>query len=388
MTAAPAIARHRQQFPSLQHNTYFNYGGQGPMPQNAVAAIRAAYDTIQQDGPFGATVNAWLQERAAELRQAIAAEVGARASEIALTENVTSGCNIALWGLDWRAGDRVLLTDCEHPGVVAAVQEIARRFEVEVDCCGVLDTLNGGDPVAAIAEGITPKTRMVVLSHLLWNTGQVLPLADIVAVCRARSVRLLVDAAQSVGSLPLQLDDLGVDFYAFTGHKWLCGPAGVGGLYVRAGLLDELAPTFSGWRGITMDAAGNPTGWKADARRYEIATSAYPQYAGLTAAIAYHNQWGTPADRSGRICELSRYLWQQLNRLSGLRCLKTDPPEAGLVSFVLTTGADHKAFVKSLEDERIFVRTLAHPDCVRACVHYFTEPAELDRLVAAIARRL
>ncbi|ERN41310.1 Selenocysteine lyase [Rubidibacter lacunae KORDI 51-2] len=384
---ASEFDRHRQEFPSLDDKVFFNFGGQGPLPRAALDAIVDAYDKIQREGPFGESVNAWLQEQSALTRQAIAAELGTSAAAIALTENVTAGCNIALWGTHWQAGDRVLLTDCEHPGIIAAVQEISARFGVAIDVCSVLDTLNDGDPVVTIARGLQDKTRMVVLSHLLWNTGQVLPLAAISALCRDRGVRVMVDAAQSVGSLPLDLDAIGADYYAFTGHKWLCGPAGVGGLFVRPEILSELSPTFIGWRGITIDRGGQPTGWQPDSRRYELATSAYPQYIGLSAAIATHNRWGTPAERYARICDLSEHLWERLSELGGLRCLRSRPPEAGLVSFQLESGK-HARLVRSLENDGFFLRTIAHPDCVRACTHYLTREDEIDRLVEAIGKRL
>jgi L-cysteine/cystine lyase len=197
-------------------------------------------------------------------------------------------------------------------------------------------------------------------------------------------IRVLVDAAQSAGSLPLDLTELGADFYAFTGHKWLCGPEGLGGLYVRPDALESINPTFVGWRGIVSEKTGKPVGWKPDARRFEVATSAYPLYAGLRTAIATHQQWGTPQERYEQICQVSEYLWQRLSQLDTIRCLRTSPPQAGLVSFVLTNGQSHKQLVESLEQKGFMLRTILDPDCVRACVHYFTQHSEIDQLIEAI----
>lgn len=387
---ANPLEHHRQQFPALANKVYFNFGGQGPLPSSAMESIINAYEVVQQQGPFSGGANAWVQERVAATRVAIAQELGVSPQTITLTENVTAGCNIALWGIDWQQGDRILMTDCEHPGVIAITQEISRRFGVEVDICPLLETLNQGDPSEVIAQHLQPQTRLVVLSHLLWNTGQVLPLADIVRVCHDycdRPVQVLVDAAQSVGSLPLNLSDLEVDFYAFTGHKWLCGPAGVGGLYVRPEVLTSLSPTYIGWRGITMDKTGEPTGFKDSGQRYEVATSAYPLYEGLRSAIALHQQWGTPQERYQQICQLSEYLWRSLSQVDGISCLKFSPPQAGLVSFQ-AAGHSHKKLVESLEEQGFLLRTLANPECIRACVHYFTLPDEVERLVEAIAKLL
>jgi L-cysteine/cystine lyase len=199
---------------------------------------------------------------------------------------------------------------------------------------------------------------------------------------------VLVDAAQSVGVLPLNLIDSGVDFYAFTGHKWWCGPEGLGGLYVSADALVDLHPVFIGWRGIVTDANAKPIGLKPGAQRYEIATSAYPLYGGLRSAIALQHEWGTVAERYAEICRLSKYLWEGLSELSHVECLRTSAPEAGLVSFRLTNGMPHKKLVDLLEKQGIMVRTILNPDCVRACVHYFTTEAEIDKLVGEIAIQL
>lgn len=386
-----SLTAYRQQYPALANKTYFNYGGQGPMAQQAIAAL---YDTqlqIQERGPFSNGTNAWLQQESAHTRSAIASELGTTPDAITLTENVTMGCNIALWSLDWREGDHLLLTDCEHPGIIAAANELRRRFGIKVSTCPVKATLNEGNPVEAIAQHLLPTTRMLVVSHILWNTGQVLPLADIVALCHqypsaVGPIRVLVDAAQSVGVLPLNLDQLGADFYAFTGHKWWCGAAGAGGLYVHPDHRDRFHPTFIGWRGITMDAAGVPTGWLPNGQRYEVATSDYPIYSALRLAIAIHHQQGTTTERYHQICRNSAYLWEQLQGLPGVVCLRSAPPEAGLVSFQLVdapTGA-HRKLVNALEERHFLLRTLADPDCIRACVHYFTTPEDIDRLIGEL----
>ena len=377
---------HRQQFPGLINKTYFNFGGQGTMPNSALTAIIDTHKYIQEVGPFSGKINSWLTDKVNLLREAIASELGTTPETITLTENVTAGCNIALWGVDWQQDDRILMTDCEHPGIIATVEEISRRFGVEIDTCSIMDTLNSGDPVEVIRGKLTESTRIVVLSHLLWNTGQVLPLKAIAQACHnypASNIRVMVDAAQSVGSLDLNLPELEIDYYAFTGHKWLCGPAGVGGLYISKSAFEELDPTFIGWRGVEMDDRGKPIAWKQDGSKFEVATSAYPEYEGLRSAIATHQEWGDKSDRYQRICELSKYLWTQLQNNERVSCLKDTPPEAGLVSFQIAE-VKHKQLVNTLESRGFLLRTIADPDCIRACVHYLTLPEEIDRLLNAI----
>jgi L-cysteine/cystine lyase len=379
----PNLETHRQQFSALHNKLYLNYGGQGPLPQAALDAIVESYTLLQQEGPFSKTALDRITTQIALTHSTIAQELNVAPETITLTESVSVGCNIALWGLDWQKGDRILITDCEHPGIVAAVQEISRRYGVEVDTCPVLATLNaeGGETVAAIAEHVQPNTRLVVLSHILWNTGQVLPLAEVIQACRRQKsdVLLLVDAAQSVGVLPLNLTELDIDFYAFTGHKWVCGPDGVGGLYVRPALHKLLQPTFIGWRGIRTDGVGCPMGWMQDGKKFEIATSGFPLYKGLQVAIETHAQWGSATQRYQRICMLSQRLWRHLQDIPHIKTLRTTPPASGLVSFQIE-GQSHLECVKKLENQQVMVRLIVDPNCVRVCLHYLTLESEVDSL--------
>jgi L-cysteine/cystine lyase len=375
-------------FPALSNKSYFNYGGQGPMPQVTLDAIFAAYQQIQSQGPFGIKTSKLVIQESNLTRQAIASELGTSARSIALTENVTAGCNIALWGINWQPGDRILVSDCEHPGVIASIKEICRRFQVSIDFFPLLATLNDGDPVGVITQRLQPQTRLVVLSHVLWNTGQVLPLAEITAAIHQYSqandrIYVLVDAAQSVGLLPLNLDELGIDFYAFTGHKWWCGPEGVGGLYIRPDLIEDLNPTFIGWRGLDYSQPELPL--INDARRYEVATSAYPLYAGLRASIELHQALGSSIDRATKIISLATYLWEQLQQVPGIKCLNQTAPQSGLVSFQVESDK-HGTLVQLLEDNHFYLRTIVDPDCIRACTHYFTTIAEIDELIKCLSK--
>lgn len=376
-----SLQQHRAEFPYLAGKAYFNYGGQGTMPRSAIAALQDANLRFQELGPFSSAANSWIVQEGNLTRDAIAKELGTTAETITLTEDVSVGCNIALWGIDWKAGDHILLTDCEHQGIIAAVQELQRRFDLEVSVCPLLETLNSGDPCAIVEQFLQPNTRLFVVSHILWNTGQVLPLQEMVEICHARSVQVLVDAAQSVGVLPLNLTELNADFYAFTGHKWWCGAAGVGALYIRPEVREYLHPTFIGWRSVITNAKGNPERFQSDGRAFEIATSAIPLYPVLREAIAFHQPFAEA--RYEMICDRSAYLWQRLKALPNVKCLKTSAPESGLVSFQLENGK-HPQLVQYLEARNFFLRVILNPNCVRACVHYFTTEEEIDALAHAI----
>jgi L-cysteine/cystine lyase len=375
----PDLHLHRQQFPHIQDYAYFNYGGQGLMPSTSLNAIQTAQLQSQRMAPFSNQGGLSMVQATQQLKQTLAENLHISPTHLALTDNTTTGCNIALWGLDWRPGDRLLLTDCEHQGIIAIAQELAQRFGIIIDRAPLVASPES--PTAIIAALITPHTRLLVLSHILWNTGLVLPLEAIVAQCHAKGVQVLVDGAQSVGVLPLDLDALDADYYAFTGHKWWCGPPGLGGLHIKD--TETLRPTFLGWRSVQLDSQGQPQNLQPDARRYEVSTSAFTLYPGLQAALQVHAEYGDAHVRYQDILNRSALLWNALAKLPGIKLLTPKPPASGLVAFQLDRG-HHQQAVTHLENRKIYVRQILYPDCLRASLHYFTSETEIQRLIDGI----
>ena len=202
--------------------------------------MTTSWQRIQELGPFTTDVWPYISVETNKTRALLARMCGVAPHRLALTENVTSGCLLPLWGLPFEAGDRLLISDCEHPGVIAACHELARRENLEVDNLPVQHLRQGREAqhetdagvLQALNGALKPRTRVVVLSHLLWNTGQLMPIAEVADHLRQHDQQpfLLVDAAQSMGQIPVQAAAAASDIYAFTGHKWCFGPEGLGGV--------------------------------------------------------------------------------------------------------------------------------------------------------------
>ncbi len=190
-----------------------------------------------------------------------------------------------------------------------------------------------------------------------------------------------------MGVLPLDLGAIGADFYAFTVHKWWCGPQGIGGLHVRSDQRESLRPTTIGWRSVTTDSEGNAAGWESGGKRYEVSTTGFYAFPAATMAIELHQQVGSNAERYQRICDRAAYLWNGLSQIPGIQMVKSSPPESGLVAFQLDS-AKHRQLVETLEAKKHFVRLLANPHCVRACTHYFTREADCDSLCREVAEAI
>jgi L-cysteine/cystine lyase len=374
------LEQFRRAFPALENKAYFNYGGQGTLPQPAFDRIVENLAYIQKKGPFSLAMSNWVTAACSELRSAIAQELGTVAANITLTENVSAGCNIAMWGIDWQGDDRLLISDSEHPSIIGATKELARRHHIAIDTFALSDVKEPAEAVDRILAAVSDKTRLIAVSHVLWNTGLVVPVERLAAALGENRSLILVDGAQSVGMLPLSLDALNVDFYAFTGHKWWCGPEGVGGFYTHPTARETLHPTYIGWRSLDYQHEDLPL--LADNRQYETATSSYPLYLGLREAIGYHRSYGNAETRYQSIVENAVYLWQKLGELPVLK-LAESPPKSGLVTFQIAD-IEPAELVKKLEEKDFFIREILFPHCLRVCVHYFTTKVEIDSLVAEI----
>ncbi|MGK7912733.1 MAG: aminotransferase class V-fold PLP-dependent enzyme [Synechococcus sp.] len=362
---------HRQHFPALAGKSYLNFGGQGPLAQPARDAIATTYETCDRLGPFSQAAFRWLFAEQDALRQTIATFLKTSPDRIALTESTIAGMNIPLWGLDWRAGDRLLLSDAEHYGVWEIARELQTRFGIELDLCPLSTS---PDCLQTLADSLQPATRMICISHVLWNSGTILPLKSMATLCHEHNVLVHVDAAQSAGVMPLDLPDLGVDFYAFSGHKWLCGPAGTGALYVSERGQAAIRPTYTGWC---------KTYAQEGADCFEVSTSAYPLRLGLKAAIEVHDRLGTAAERYQQLVHISQTLWAGLQQISGVQVCNPHSPMTGLVPFTVAD-RDPKELELALEERGIFVRSMAEPKSLRASVHYLTSEEDIDRLLDVI----
>ena len=386
--------------PALQNKTYFNYGGQGPLPTPSLEAITASWSQIQQLGPFTADVWPYISREVNSTRALLAGLCCVAPHRLALSENVTTGCVLPLWGLPLNAGDRILIGDCEHPGVVAACHELARRQHLQIDCLPVQDIRGGradqsttdAAVLASLQRNLKPDTHLVVLSHLLWNTGQLMPIAAVAAALQAHPNQpyLLVDAAQTMGQIPVAEAASAADIYAFTGHKWACGPEGLGGVALSERVLAEASPTLIGWRSLqdeTKAVVDDPDPFHHDSRRFEVATSCVPLLAGLRHSLQLLEAEGTPQERWARIQECSGRLWEQLESLPSITPLLTGPPIGGLVSLSLERNGQAippMEIVKGLGAQQIWIRDLADPVCLRACTHVCTTGDDIEALLQAL----
>ena len=342
--------------------------------------MRATGDLL--DGPAyleGAGLFARQAEAHARAREAAATLVGASPDDVALTQNTTHGMNLGVASIGWREGGEVVSTSTEHPGCLAPLHNLRSRYGVRVRLVK--------PPVTAEKIGalLTERTRLIALSHVDWTSGEVLPLQEICALAREAGAMTLIDGAQSVGNIPVDVPATGADMYAFTGHKWLLGPEGMGALYIRPGL--DLHSVNVGYLSLADPADFEASGdyqLRPGARRFEASTMNPALAAGFAAAAEAAHERGEEGPQEIR--RRAGLLLELLSALPRVTVRSPRPAQSGLVSFEVG-GVDSKEVVARLLDGKFVLRSLPHPrSYVRASTHLFNTEEELEALAAAVGK--
>lgn len=258
--------------------------GCSPLP-----VLRATIDHLLSAEEFREPAYPWFgyeeNTRLRELRDALAAFVHCTRDELALVRNATEANNVVCNGLDLKPGDEVLLTDQEHPGGRCCWEQKAARFGVKLNYVALPKPPESAQQIVELFErALTPRTKIIVFSHITTVTGVILPAKQICALARSRGVLTHVDGAHAIGQIPLDLRDLGCDFYGSSPHKWMMSPKGTGFLYVRDGLQDKL------WVNI---ATGDWKNYDLKAYRFSnFGTSNLSVFVGLKAALDFFQTIG------------------------------------------------------------------------------------------------
>ncbi len=341
----------RAQFPVFDRYAYLNAGSSGPLPRAAGDAIRTRLERDLAEGRSGKAYIEGIFAARERIREGIAAVLGASAELVALTESTTRGCQVVTAGLGLGANDEIVTTDQEHFGLLGAVHVSGARVVVaEAD-------------EDALLAAVTPRTRLIAVSHVLWTTGRRL---DLARLRRPDGPPLLVDGAQSAGAIPVDL--AGADFYTVSAQKWLCGPDPSGALFVRdPEQLGVALPSVFSSQGSETDGSFAP---KDGAARFDSGWTGAPALAGLEAALGVHPDWRYEgaAAAAARCREL----------LEPLVDVVTPPGESTLVSF-RPPGAPTE-LVAALGERGVIVRELPGLNLVRASCGWWTSEDDLRRL--------
>lgn len=355
-----------------------NNGGVSPSPRLVQEAMKRHLD-VSNEAP---AYSMWriLEPEREGVRARLAQTFGVDPEEVAITRNASEGLQTCQFGFDLARGDEVLTTTQDYPRMITTFQQRARRegivlvqFPIPTPC------EDPGEIVRRFEQHITPRTRLILVSHMVFLTGQILPVAEVVALGRRHGIPVLVDGAHALAHFDFEISDLDCDYYASSLHKWLFAPHGTGLLYVKRDKIGGLWPL--------MAAAETQ---KDDIRKFEeIGTHPAANALAIAEALVFHETLG-PRRKQERLIELREFWAARLAQHERVRFhTSRQPGFACGIALVEIEGVDSEALTAHLWDKhKIFVVAIKHDEFqgIRVSPSVYTLKSELERFVAAMEK--
>jgi L-cysteine/cystine lyase len=372
----------RQEMIATTSSIYLNAGTFGPLPACVPAAMQERMQQEWQNGRLSASGFESMRTIYDDARQCAARVLNADIDEIALTDNTGEGLNIISFGIDWHEGDEVITTNHEHISLLAPLYQLRDRYGVSIRVADIGE--RGERPVLKpVADLVTPRTRLISLSHVSWMTGARLNISEVGYMGREWGIPVLIDGAQSAGVIPLDMHALNIDFYAIPMQKWLCGPDGTGTLYARRDALSYVKSTYVGYWSIKHEEGID---WELleKAQRFEVGGRQTAALAGQVAVLNWLNSVVGHEWMYQRIATLSTYAYHTLSEIPGLLMLTPHPGESGLVAFRLEEKDDAEVVKILNEKHNILIRNIPSTHALRISTGFYNTEQEIDTLVRAL----
>lgn len=370
---------------------HLNNAGAALPPSQVTEAVIAHLRLEAEIGGYEAADAA--RDRVEAVYAAIARLIGSRPDEIAVVENATRAWDMAFYALSFKPGDRILTARAEYASNVIAYLQVAARTGAVVEV--IEDDEHGQFSVDDLRHrlGHGAGVKLIAMTHVPTHGGLVNPAEEVGAIARQAGVPFLLDACQSAGQFPVDVDRIGCDMLSTTGRKYLRGPRGTGFLYVRRSILERLEPPFLDLHAATWTGPGSYE-IRGDARRFENWETSYAGKLGLGVAVEYALSWGLEAIEA-RITALAESLRERLSAIDGVTVHDRGQRRCGIVTFTVdgvpAREVRHQlaeqgvnTSVSHADDARFDLLRRGLPDLVRASVHYYNDDAEFGRLIDAL----
>lgn len=356
--------------------SYFNTGGAGLIPICVRDAIIEEFQYEFEKGRVNQGQRKRFQVHFEMVRHRLSSLIHAKPSELAITNNTTDGVNIVLWGLHLTNGDEILTTTGEHLGALAGLSTLSRQKGVYAR---FYKPENHEFDLNSFFSLVTQRTRIIVISHVFWATGYVIPIQKICKRAHELGIVVLVDGAQAVGAMPVDVKELGADFYTFPAHKWLHGPEGIGALYIKESLLDIVNQTFAGNSSFDKHDGTIYYFPSKGSRRFEIGTRFRPSIYGFAAGLKWIYEEIGIDNLFSMILNNTQMLRERIIKETVFRPLVMKT--ASLVTLPLPEGLDCKSVTNQLEKQNIFVREIKELNAIRVSVSFYHTTDHIEALL-------
>jgi cysteine desulfurase/selenocysteine lyase len=387
------LERARRETPGCRHVIHLNNAGASLMPD---PVLRAVTDHLQLEARIGGYEAAALREEEwHHTYDAIATLINCHRDEIAVVENATRAWDMAFYGLRFASGDRILTSAAEYGSNYMAYLQTTQKTGARVEV--VPSDERGEVSLDALADMLDERVKLVAITHVPTNGGLVNPAEGIGEITRRAGVPFLLDACQSVGQMPLDVERIGCDMLAATGRKFLRGPRGTGFLYVRREFTERIEPPFIDVLSAEWTNRDSYR-WRSDARRFESWETNYATKIGLGTAVDYALEWGLE-DIRDRDYALAAQLRARLREMPRVEVLDLGRAPCAIVTFTIA-GTDPRAVasklsqrrinvsVSTIEDTRLDMEARGRESWVRASVHYFNTEEDITALADAVEQML
>jgi cysteine desulfurase/selenocysteine lyase len=391
----------REDFPHTRKKIYMNNGSIAPTPVSTIKAITDAFLKYSIEGPDSKVVNEFTISLMNELRGRIAALINCELEEVIFTQSTTEGLNYVRNGIDWKRGDSIVIRGGTHEHYANYLPwfQLSRESNVNLinlsinemgyfDMAELEDVLSRrkrtGTRAGTTASRTTKTPRLITLSHALYNNGAIMPVDEVGKLTRRNDVLFCVDAAQTVGSLEIDVKRIGCDFMAFPAFKWICGPLGLGVLYCRKKAAEKLRPQSIGSESATLSSDQKTLAYLDPPTKFQTGFRNFPALAGLEASVRYLLRIGLGNIRSMNLKAAST-LRTELGKMGGIKLY--GPEDENLRTSIVTFSSakvDSKTITDKLEESEIIFAERnvgGGRKAVRASPHFFNSETEVMRAV-------
>ena len=381
------IQKIRDFFPQLKNVTYLNTGTSGPMALPVIEEIKRYLNIAELEGHASPLL--WNERGKLNLRQKTAQFLNAVEEEICFTSSTSQGLGIVFAGIDWQEGDEIIVAHPEYISGMLDCMLVEKNYGVKVR---VIDGDDRGFIIEdKFIEAINEKTKLILISHVAYHNGQRIKVSEISNIARDKGILVLIDGAQSAGAIDINIKNIDPDFYALPAQKWLLSEEGLGVLYIKKESLNRIKPTYLGYLSVDYEGFSPDKDFNLhnDARRFEITMSSHAAYFAFSKSLDFYNMIGEKLIFS-RIEKLTDYLKKELLKIKELKLITPLKYEnsSGLVSFIIKEGEHEKIAKKLYDKEKIIIRSIPLPDCLRVSLHYFNTEEEVDILIKALKNQI